>query len=426
MSQTNINKTNYSVPKAFGVGLFAGMQKSTGDFRNCVGKVPAEKEVLDKVGKQQSEAGMPIVEIRDLSQTAGQTVSMDCLDVVSMKPIMGDKDAEGKGAKLSFSTMEIDIDQWTFAVSAGGKMSQQRTPHNLRKLALATGRGMVSRAFEERTLYHLAGARGDYQHSQQIVPLASDPDFDEILVNKLKAPTYNRHYVVNGNNIERGGAGLASIDATDTLKLDHIDALRNVIDNLELTLQPVKCLGDLSSEPMYVMYVPADVYSSLLRDGQMRAFQQHGINRASTSGLMNHPLFKGEFGMWNGILVKKIQRPVRFNAGSAVKHVAQADQLTANETDVTVNPAIGADYAVNRCLLLGAQALGIAYGKDSSSGTHYSYEERKANFGREYEFGFFGIEGAAKVRFDAPNADGEKVPTDHGVIALDVVAKKSV
>lgn len=427
MSQTNVSKTNPIVAKLYGTALFAGMQKSGGLLRNMTGSRPTEREVSDKIGKLQSSAGMPIVEIMDLSQTAGQTIGMDCVDVVTAKPIMGDRDASGKGSRLTFSTMDMGIDQWTFPVSAGGRMSQQRTIHNLRKLAKDTATGLVNRLYEQRNLIHLAGARGDYNSSDWVVPLATDPDYAEIMVNTVKAPTYNRHFVVDGTDLVQGGQQLSAIDATDKLTLAHIDGIRNVIDNLDLTLQPIKLEGDQASEEaLYALLVPPDVWSQLLIDGQLRAFQQNAVNRASAGNLAMHPLFKGEVGLWNGILVKKANRFVRFNAGSSTNIITQANAATATESGVTVNAAIGAGFAVNRCLLLGAQALGCAYGKDSASGYHYSWGEEKRNFDRETEFAVFGIEGSAKVRFSVPDANGNRIPTDHGVIAIDVVAKRGI
>lgn len=424
MAETNIASNSAQAVKLMGVALFAQTQKKAGALRGMTGGKPTQGEVEGKLSKLQSDPAMPIVEIYDLSKTAGDKVTMDCIDIASGYPTMGDENAEGKGAKLSFSSMDLEVDQWTFAVDAGGKMSQQRTPHDLRALAKSQAVGLSARYFEQRNLVHLAGARGALNGQDWVIPLQSNAKFDDIMINPVKAPTYNRHYVVDGNSIIQGGAQLAAIDSTDTLKLNHIDALRNVIDNLDLTMQPVKLPQDMGGEnPMWVMFVPADVYSSLLLEGSLRTFQQNAVNRAQAGGMGQHPLFAGECGMWNGILVKKMHRSIRFNPGDVTKHVTQANAGTAAETDVTVNAGLTAGFAVNRCILLGAQALACAYGKDSKSGYHYSWGEKWYNFDRNPEFAVFGIEGSAKVRFNAPDAVGNKIPTDHGVIVLDVAAR---
>lgn len=431
---TNIPAGSAQAAMIYGAALFAQAQKKTGTFRSLTGKKPSTAEVENKLGKQQTDPGMPIVEIYDLTKTAGDTARMDCIDIVTQKPIMGSRNAEGKGAALSFSNMDVSINQWTFPVSAGDNMSQQRTPHELRRLARATAIGLAARYFEQRTLVHLAGARGQANGADWVVPLqfadgassGGDADFAEIMVNSVKAPTYNRHYVVDGNDLIAGGQQLASIDSTDTLKLTHIDQLRNIIDNLDLTLQPVQIADDPAAgdDPLWVMYVPANVYSALLQEGSLRAFQQNAVNRAALGS--KHPLFRGEVGMWNGIVVKKMTRAIRFNPGDYTNIITSANAATATESAQQVNAALTAGYAVERCILLGAQALANAYGKDSKSGTHYSWAEKLHNFEREPEFAVFGVEGSSKVRFSVPDGTGAKIPTDHGVIVLDVACKKAV
>lgn len=432
--QTNVASGSPQAALIYGAALFAQTQKKAGTFRNMVGPKPTMAEVDGKLSKQQSSPGMPIVEIMDLTKTAGDTARMDCIDVATAKPIMGDRNAEGRGTPMSFSNMDVKINQWTFPVSAGATMSQQRTPHDLRKLARGQALGLVSRYNEQSTLVHLAGARGQARGGDWVVPLqfaagassGGDADFAEIMINPVLAPTYNRHFVVNGTSLTQGGAQLASIASTDDLTLEHIDQVRNIIDNLDLSLQPVKVADDPAAddEPMWVMLCPANVYSQLLTSGALRAFQQNAINRAAYGS--KHPLFRGEVGLWNGILVKKMTRAVRFLPSDYTKIITSANAATATETAQQINASLTAGYGVERCIVLGAQALARAYGKDSKSGTHYSWAEKLHNFEREPEFAVFGVEGSTKVRFDVPDADGVKIPTDHGVIVIDVAAKQSV
>lgn len=434
MSQTTVAAGSSQAALLYGAALFAQTQKKAGTFRNMVGPKPTESEVDMKLGKLQSDPGMPIVEIQDLSKTAGDTVRMDCIDVITAKPIMGDRNAEGRGSAMSFSNQDCSIDQWTFPVNAGGRMSQQRTVHNLRKLARSQAVGLAARYFEQRNLVQLAGARGQATGADWVVPLqfasgassGGDADFSDIMINDVLAPTYNRHYVVNGTTLTQGGAQLASIASTDDLTLAHIDQLRNIIDNLDLTLQPVRIPDDpaANDEPMWVMLCPPNVYSQLLTEGSLRSFQQNAINRAAYGS--KHPLFRGEVGMWNGILVKKMSRAVRFLPSDYAKIITSANAATATETAQQVNTSLTSGYAVERCLLLGAQAMACSYGKDSRSGTHYSWAEKMHNFEREPEFAVFGIEGSTKVRFNVPDSSGTKIPTDHGVIVVDVAVKLSV
>jgi len=434
MSQTNVASGSSQAALIYGAALFAQTQKKAGTFRNMVGPKPTMAEVDGKLSKLQSSPGMPIVEIMDLTKTAGDQARMDCIDIATAKPIMGDRNAEGRGTPMSFSNMDAKVDQWTFPVNAGGRMSQQRTVHDLRRLARSQAVGLAARYFEQRTLVQLAGARGQADGNDWVVPLqfasgassGGDADFADIMVNPVLAPTYNRHYVVNGANLTQGGAQLASIASTDDLTLAHVDQLRNIIDNLDLTLQPVQIADDPAAgdEPLWVMLCPPNVYSQLLTEGSLRAFQQNAITRAAYGS--KHPLFRGEVGMWNGILVKKMSRTIRFLPSDYAKIITSANAATATETAQQVNAGLTAGYGVERCILMGAQALACAYGKDAASGTHYSWAEKLHNFEREPEFAVFGVEGSTKVRFNVPDSTGTKIPTDHGVIVVDVAARQSV
>jgi hypothetical protein len=73
--------------------------------------------------------------------------------------------------------------------------------------------------------------------------------------------------------------------------------------------------------------------------------------------------------------------------------------------------------------LLGAQALANCYGRSQSSDYHYSWLERKYNFERGLEVATEMMGGKAKLRFDVPNPDGSKTPTDHGVLVVDAAVK---
>src|SRR6185437_3237444 len=99
-------------------------------------------------------------------------------------------------------------------------------------------------------------------------------------------------------------------------------------------------------------------YSQLLTEGSLRAFQQNAVNRAAYLD-RKHPLFAGEFGMWNGILGIKNDRAIRFMPGDSTQMITSGNAATHPDCDQTVNGPPAAGYAAARGLLLGAQALGI-------------------------------------------------------------------
>lgn len=420
MSQTAVLKGDALARKLYSVALFAQTQRLPGFSRQLTGPSADAGQAISKI-KGQSVPDMPVVRVTDLSKTAGDTVSVDLFGVIGGKPITGDQIAEGRGEKLASSSMDINIDLMTKVVDAGGKMSQQRTLQDLRTIAMAQLTNYFARLDDQATLVHMAGARGFQSQNDWVVPLASDGDFASVVVNTVKAPTFNRHFVANGTAITKGGQQLGSIATTDILKLEHIDALRTYIDELEYPLQPVRIADDpaAADDPMWVMYVSPRQYSSLLTasgTSALRTFQQNAWNRASYGS--KHPLFKGEVGMWNGILVKKLNRAIRFTTGTSANIITSGNAVTATESSQAIAGAITSSFAVDRAIVLGAQALANVYGKNKSSDYYFSWLERRYNFERNLEVAGDCMGGKAKLRFNYDES-GTPTPTDHGVLVLD-------
>jgi len=409
--------------KVFGAALFANTQRSPSLMNNLTGPAPKQAAAEAKL-KGQTSPDMPLVRVTDLSKSQGDMVSVDLINQTGGKPIMGDRMAEGKGERLDTSSMDIRIDLTTKVVDAGGKMTQQRTVHNLRGLAMANLMNWFKRFNDQSSVVHLAGARGAQVGTDWVVPMTNDPDFSEIMVNQVKAPTFNRHYAADGTSLTQGGQALSSIDTTDVFKLEHIDALGAIIDDMEYKLQPIKLPGDMAAddEPTYLLLVTNRQWQSILTNttGQVwRTFLQNAWNRATSfTGGKKHPLFTGEAGLWHNILVRKTDRAIRFNAGDSVQYCTEAGQATAAESSVTVN-SLSAGFKVDRALLLGAQALAHVYGKNQGSDTYANWMERRYNFERNLEVAGEVMGGKAKLRFSIPNSVGDKIPTDHGVMVLD-------
>lgn len=432
MSTTNVARNSAQANKIVSAVLFAQAVKEPTPLNTLTANAPAGQSWAEGVLRQQSSEHMPIVQVMDLTRTAGDEVSVDAIGVVKGRPIMGDRNAEGKGAKMEFASMDINIDMATVPIDAGGKMSQKRTYHDLVSLAVAQLRGIMPRLAWQRCLAHLAGARGVQDGQDWNLPLSTDPEFAEMLVNPIKAPTYNRHYVIDGSTLVQGGAQLASIDTTDKLLLAHIDALAALYDEMPTKMLPIRLPGDpvAMEDPIKgVLFVDPLVYDGLLTDNtsgyNIRDFQKNGMERASYDNVRAHPLFAGTPIFWNGILVKKMSHAIRFNPNTAVAHVTSANRLTATETNVTI-ANFATTHQVARSLFLSAQALGQCLGVNRSSDVPYSLLENTYNFGRNKEMAGEMIGGEAKLRFDLYNENGDLEPTDFGVLVLDSIVRKVV
>lgn len=409
------------------VGLFAATMQRQTIINRITGQLPQQADA-EKSLRWQSDNSMPVVRCMDLTKTAGDEVTFDLIKPVGGKPIMGERNAEGMGDAMSFSTMSLRIDQYRKPISAGGKMTQQRTPHDLRKLARAQADGYMKRLEDQLCLTHLAGARGMSNDAMWAVPLASDSDYSDIVVNTVKTPTWNRHYVSTGSGVVQaadGSAGYAAgaLTSADVMNTAVIDSLRSLIDDMAFPPPPVMLPGDEAAmdDPIYLLLVSAQQYESIktANSQTFRTMQAAAQARASIAG--QHPLFRGEVGLWNGILVKKMSRPIRFSTAVPAKYWPTASRYTANLAESSMTDAtVTASTYLDRALLLGGQALAEAYGRTRQTGNPYFWSEKELDHGDKMEVLIGSIGAKAKVRFrlDHGGAGGEE-DTDFGVIAVD-------
>jgi len=428
MTATSIPSSSGLANKLISVALFAQTCRSPSIANMLTGPAPQASEACRKL-QSQSSAGYPCVRVTNLQKTWGDKITMDCVNIVGGKPIVGDVNAEGKGRPLSFSSQEFVINLLTQVLDVGGKMTQQRTRHDLQMLAKDIARGYMARLETCQTLVHLAGARGEQAGDSWPVPLSSDADFADIMINPVKAPTYNRHFVCDHTtttDLVKGGQQIPNLTNSCFLKLEHIDWMRTYLDNLEFRMQPVKIADDPAAEdePLYVLLVPPNSWRHLLTNTSgavLRTFHQNAFQRANWGS--KHPLFKGEVGIWNNILVKKVEYSVYWaaNGSSTTKYNASTD--TAGEESGTATMPTISGWQVERCMLLGAQAVANVYGRNQSSDYYYGWLENKYNFGRAKEIGVEMMNGKGKVRFSPKDATGTPIATDHGVTIIDVAAK---
>ena len=430
MSTTSIAKGNPLANKQFSTALSAMAVRQPTPLNALTGPMPTHADAMSKL-RQQTTTEMPVVRVDELSKGPGDTVQVDCAHVVKLRAVMGDQNAEGKGAALKYSSVDVGIDMATLPVSAGGKMTQQRTNHSMRLNALAQlKRGMPAFRWQ-RSLTHLAGARGSQDGTDWILPTAADPEFAEQMVNAVRAPTYNRHFVVDAGGLIQGGAQLASVDSADKMVLSVIDELAALWDEMSVKMAPIQIPGDPAAgdDPIKgILMVDPLVWDAMITDttanNNIRTFETNAMKRAEYGNLKAHPLFAGSPILWNGVLVRKMSFGIRFNASELVPHITSANKLTATETNVTVAAGLSTTHQVARSVFLGAQALAIASGANRTSEETYSLLENFTNFGRNLELAGEVMGAEQKLRWSLPNSAGDMEPTDFGVLVIDSVVKR--
>ena len=403
---TNLPVGHPLARKAFSVAAFAETQRQPSFRKNLTGDAPQQGAAGAKL-KGQTSADMPFVRVTDLRRSRGDTVSIDLFNIITGKPVMGDRKIAGRLMNLSFSSMDISIDQYRAGVDSGGRMTQQRTVHDLRMVAKNNLVGYGARLEDQLCLVHVAGARGYDDGEDWVVPLADDPEFQDIVVNDVLPPTANRRFFADD------ATSVTNLANTDFLSLDDLDAISARIDDMVFPPQPVKLLNDPAAddEPMYVMYVTSRQWHHLqTQTGETawRTFLQNAVNRGSAFEGTRHPLFTGQPGMWNRLLIKKMRRGIRFPAGSVVREYDASgvlqDRVAAVDTD--------------RAIILGAQALAECYGSFGESGNSAKWHEEMTDHDSTMECSMSFMAGKKKVRFVGSNGE----LTDHGAMTIDSYA----
>lgn len=422
MATTNIA---YGSPQAVQIqsaGLFAANMQRATVLNRLTGKISQQANAEANL-RFQSSNDYPVVRCMDLSKGAGDEITFDLINPIGGIPIMGSEYAEGKGDSMSFSQDKLRINQSRKPISAGDTMTQQRTPHQLRSLARALAQNYMTRLEDQTALVHLAGARGFANDIEWALPLASHAEFSKIVVNTVKAPTRNRHFRSTGSGIEpiAAAANEHTIATTDVMNSDVVDAIRTLVDGMPLPPPTVKFADDQMSNdsPMRVLLVSSEQYTSFVQSTNFRTLQANAMARAQMAKM--NPLFLGEAGLWNGILIVKMPKPIRFYAGDALNWCASKTTETETTTDL-VPAAFGTGYAVDRALLLGGQALAEAFGKARQTGNPYFWSEKELDHGDKLEVLIGSVGGKSKTRF-LINHGTEEQYTDYGVIAIDTAVK---
>jgi N4-gp56 family major capsid protein len=401
-------------------GLFTTHLRRNNKLSRLIGKMPKGEEGAASVIKNQTSSDMPIVRCMDLGKGMGDEVTFNLVNPFGAIPIMGSEVAEGRGTGMSLSEDRLRVNQCRLPVKLSDTMTQIRSPVDFRKLGRPLAQATMDRYSDQSLIVHAAGARGNVMNQTWSVPLESDARFTSVMVNRVKAPTKNRHFMVDGSGVSgfKVNAGEMDIASTDVLKMSVIDSLRAVMDEMVMPPPIVKFEGDEAAEddPLRVLMVSPLQYNQFAADPAFRSMQAAALNRAGNA--KQHPIFKGEVGLWNNFLIIKQNIPIRFFAGDTVKYCA--DYTTETESGVLVPASFGTSFAVDRAILLGGQAVAEALARSDKSGIPYFWSEKEMDHGDKVELLIGAIRGVSKIRFAVDTGDRTEF-TDYGAAVLDTV-----
>lgn len=401
------------------VGLFAAHMQRNGTMAKLTGKMPEGTSGAEATLRKQTTQHMPIVRCMDLGKGTGDEITFHLLNPVSAIPIMGSRVAEGRGTGMKISEDRLRVNQARFPIDLGDAMTSIRSPVDFRALGRPMAQSLMDRYVDQSLLVHMAGARGFQSNIEWVIPTETHPDFEEVMVNPVKAPTKNRHYMAqaDGVSVFAQSAGEMSITSADMLKMDTVDSMKSVLDQITLPPPIVKFEGDTMSEdaPIRVWMLSPAQYNKFAADPQFRQFQASALSRASNAG--NHPLFKGEAGLWNGFLLIKMPRPIRFHAGDEIRY---CNSYYSETESVTKVPASFANkFAVDRSIILGGQAVAEALASSNKSSIPFFWSEKELDHNDKVELLIGAIRGVSKIRFAVDGGVEGKEITDYGVTVVD-------
>ena len=331
------------------------------------------------IGKGET-ASMPIVQLTELENDAGEQITYDLSMQLKMEPIYGDSVLENKEEKLEFYTDAVYVDQMRGGVNTGGRMTRKRTLHNLRDTAKKRQSEWWARVFDELFFIYLSGARG--VNSDFVFPTT----FAGVANNSLSAPDSD-HILYGGNATAK-----ADVDAADVMTLSLIDK----------AVAKAAMMGGGSAG------VP--IIQPIMVDGEahyvccMNPWQEYDVRTSTTTGHWldiqkaaatalgkSSPIFKGGLGMYNNVVLHSHQGVIRFSDYGA-----------------------GGNVLAARALFLGVQAGVIAFGSPGT-GLRFSWNEETRDNGNQVVITTSTIVGVKKTTFNAK---------DFGVIALETAAKQ--
>lgn len=403
-------------------GLFATHMHRNGTMQKLTGKMPKGTAGAEATVRKQTTQHMPIVQVQDLGKGTGDEVTFHLLNPVGATPIMGSNFAEGRGTGMSFSEDKLRVNQARFPIDMGDTMTGIRSPVEFRAMGRPVAESLMARYVDQSLLVHMAGARGHQNNIEWVVPTSDHAKFNDIMVNRVKAPTKNRHYLASGDSIQQFSETGGEIDITsaDMLKMDTIDSMKSLMDQIALPPPIVKFEGDMMADddPMRVWMMSPAQYNKFAADPAFRQFQAAALARAAQAA--GHPLFKGQAGIWNGFLMIKMPRPIRFYAGDDMQYCTSY----TSEAEATAKvPASFTDkFAVDRSLILGGQAVAEAMGAAKGSGIPFFWSEKELDHGDKVELLIGAIRGVSKIRFDVDTGNGHEF-TDYGITVVDTAVE---
>jgi len=301
---------------------------------------------------------------KDLEKTAGDNIVYDLLVEMEGDGITGDNELEGNEEALSYHQDNIKIDQLRHA-HIFGRMSQQRTVHDLRK----DGQWALSRWWSNKF--------------EQLL-------FDYLCGNTSRTFANNTGRAFDANHVIYSGDATAeaNISNNDQFTLEDIDYAKELATTTTLPMRPVRIDGDDYFVVVLHPYSVTDLRLSIASGGTS-GIKWHEIQQYANQRGLKNPIFTGALGVYNKCIIYESHRIY--------------SPLTS----------------VRRNLFLGAQAgvfaLGNAYDKmgqkKAGSNNYVSWVEKNRDYENKRGLAAGCTFGMQKTQFDSEDYGAITIPS---------------
>lgn len=313
-------------------------------------------QALKFMGKDKNS----VIYIKDELKSEGDKVTYGLRVQMQGKGRRGDSTLEGHEEAIVTYNDSLFIDQLRHATRSKGKMSEQRVPFSVR----AEGRDGLADWWADRF---------DTAFFNQLCGNASETDVEYTGMNSAIEPTSaasadsNRLLILNDTYSREDSE--ASLGASDTFTLTHIDYAVEVAKVSTPLIRPIKSNQGLSN---YVMFLHPFQVTSLRTNtdnGQWLDIQKSAMQGGKVA---QNPIFTGALGVYNGVILHESTRiPTGLSASN-----------------------------VRRAVLCGAQAGCIAWGKGYGK-NRMSWKEEMFDYGNQLGIAAGSIWGMKKSQFNS-------------------------
>jgi N4-gp56 family major capsid protein len=318
---------------------------------------------------------MSVIQVKEnLTKGTGDSLTFALVNKLTNDAVTGTNMLEGNEEDISSRSFRLYIEKYRNAVRIP-EMEEIKSAIDLREAGRAILMDWAKEHTKDLIIDALEGINGvnyaDASEAQKDAWLADN--LDRVLFGKLKSNT----------DLTGGGdhsASLANIDNTDdkltpdALSLMKRLALARRTDGAP-KVRPVRDQGN--GKRYYIAFAHPLCFRDLRTNSTITQAQ-----REVALSMENSRLFEGGDILWDNIIVKEIDD---FNTISS-----------------TIN--------VGRCVLMGAQAVGVAYGK------RWRTRTKEFDYGDKYGIAVDGIYGCKKMQFGKSSASDTGDLVDHGTV----------